>query len=165
MNRILALTLLLGLAACGRASDSTATDSAGAALEAAATRAGLIVDSARVNLVGAWALDSDRVCIVPAGTSSYRIGALVEYGPAQGCAASGTAERNADRVDIRFGDCRFQARLVGERLEFPATIPETCDRLCTGRASLAALTVEHLSASRSEAATLRGPDRTPLCSS
>ncbi|MDQ2893706.1 MAG: hypothetical protein M3R64_11555 [Pseudomonadota bacterium] len=159
------LTLLCGLAACSRAPDSIANANAGAALESAATRAGLIVDPARVNLVGAWALDSDRVCVVPAGSSSYRIGALVEFGPAQGCAASGTAERNADRVDIRFGDCRFQARLVGERLEFPATIPDICDRLCTGRASLAALTVEHLSASRSEAATLRGPDRTPLCSS
>ncbi|TPG12262.1 hypothetical protein [Sphingomonas oligophenolica] len=163
MTRASALTILLAVAACGPAPDRTASNSAGAALEAAATRTGLIVDPTRVNLVGAWARDTDRVCVVPAGPSSYRIGALVDYGPAQGCAASGTAERQGDRVDIRFGDCRFRAQLVGDRMVFPATMPHACHGLCTGRASLAALTVEHLSASRSEAVTLRAPDRTPLC--
>lgn len=164
MTRASALTLLLAVAACGPTPDRTASNSAGAALEAAATRTGLIVDPTHVDLVGAWSRDTDRVCVVPAGASSYRIGALVDYGPAQGCAASGTAERQSDRVDIRFGECRFRALLVGDRMVFPATLPDICDRLCTGRASFAALTVDHLSASRSEAVTLRAPDRTLLCS-
>jgi len=159
---VLAAGLLV--AACGQRPEADArSDTAGDRLEAAAVRAGLVVDAARTSLVGSWALDTDRVCIVPAVDDTLRIGALVDYGEGQGCAASGSAKRSGDRVAIRFGACGFDARFDGTRLTFPAELPAACDNLCIGRASLAALTVEHLSASTSEAATLRTPAGRPLC--
>lgn len=154
------LLLVCALAACDRAPERAAT--AGDRLEAAARRAGLVADPGGP-LVGAWARDTDRVCIVP-GTGDTRIGALVDYGEGQGCAASGTLERSGERVRVRFGECRFDARFDGERLAFPAELPPVCDRLCTGRASLAALAVERQGASVSEAATLRDPRGNLLCS-
>ncbi|MCU6452759.1 hypothetical protein LPN01_01560 [Sphingomonas sp. A2-49] len=161
MRRTLALAL--SLAGCGSQPDG-AVDTPGARLEAAADRAGLVVDPAKVSLVGSWALDTDRVCVVPEGRDTYRIGAMIDYGEGQGCAASGTARRQGDRVAVTFGACRFDAAFEGTRIVFPAELPAACDRLCTARASLAALSVERLSGSRSEAETLRTPSGKRLCS-
>ena len=155
-----ALLLLLALAACGRAAPRA--EQAGDRLEAAAQAAGLIADP-RGSLVGAWARDTDRVCVVPDRGGTTRIGALVDYGENQGCAAQGTLERSGERVAVTFGDCRFDARFDGERLTFPAELPSACDTLCRGRASLAALSVERQGSSVSEAGTLRAPDGTLLC--
>ncbi len=158
----IALALVLLLSACG-AQPPAAQDTSGARLEAAAVRAGLVGDPARASLAGSWARDTDRVCVVPSGGDTFRIGALIDYGEGQGCAASGTAQRRGDRVSVTFGACRFTASFEGDRIVFPAELPAVCDRLCTGRASLAALTVDHLSASTSEAETLRAPSGKLLC--
>ncbi|WP_174280687.1 hypothetical protein, partial [Sphingomonas bacterium] len=123
---------------------------------------GLVADPARAVLAGLWANDTDRLCIVPTG-DALRLGASVDYGEGQGCAASGTVERHGDRLRVRFGDCRFDAGFDGERISFPAELPDACARTCTGRASLTALTVERLSESVSEAATLRASDGRNLC--
>ena len=136
---------------------------AGARLEVAATASGLIVDPAETTLVGAWARDTDRLCIVPGKDDALRIGATVDYGEGQSCAAAGTASRSGDRVRIDLGACRIDARFDGDRLVLPAEVPAACARLCTGRASLAAMPVDHLSPSISAAATLRAPDGTSLC--
>jgi hypothetical protein len=88
---------------------------------------------------------------------------VIDYGEGQGCSASGTVRRSGDRLRLVFGDCRVEARFDGERISFPAEVPEACEALCTGRASLAALAVEQLSTSESEAATLRGRDGKLLC--
>jgi hypothetical protein len=135
---------------------------AGDRLEAAAQSAGLIADPGGP-LVGAWGRETDRMCVVPGKNGAARVGALVDYGEGQGCAASGTLTRSGEKVSVRFGDCRIDARFDGERLTFPPKLPSACDRLCTGRASLAALSVERLGASASEAATLRAPDGSLLC--
>jgi hypothetical protein len=134
----------------------------GEKLEAAATAAGLVVDPATAPIAGSWARDNQRMCVVPAG-DALRVGALLDYGDGQGCAASGTAERRGERLRVRFGDCRFEARFDGERIAFPAALPDACATLCTGRASLAAFAVDRLSTSISEAATLRAPSGQGLC--
>ena len=157
-----AFTLVLLLAGCG-APPQAAQDSAGTRLEAAAEQAGLVADPARATLVGSWALDTDRVCVVPGGGDAYRIGVTIDYGEGQGCAAAGTARRRGDRVAVTLGACRFDARFEGNRIVFPADIPAACDHYCTGRASLAALVVDHLSASLSEAETLRSSGGKLLC--
>lgn len=158
-GRLVLLAALL-LAACGQ--DQQAPDTPGARLEAAAAARGLVLQTAGGSLVGSWAEDTDRLCIVTAG-KGLRIGALVDYGEGQGCAATGEATRKRDVLRVRFGDCQFEARFDGERISFPASLPPACDRYCTGRASLTALSVARLSDSASEAATLRAPNGRTLC--
>ncbi len=154
--------LALLLVACG-SQPQPAQDTPGARLEAAAVQAGLVTDPAKASLAGSWARDTDRVCVVADQGDTFRIGALIDYGEGQGCAASGTAQRRGDRVAVTFGACRFTAQFEGDRIVFPAEMPSVCDRSCTGRASLATLTVDHLSASASEAETLRAPSGKLLC--
>ena len=155
-----ALLLLLLLAGCDRAVRQA--DTPGDRLEAAAVARGLVPDARAGSPVGSWASESDRLCIVPAGRN-LRIGALVDYGEGQGCVAMGDATRKGDRLRVRFGDCRFDARFDGDRIDFPAELPSACTAACTGRASLTALAVSRLSDSASEAATLRAPNGRALC--
>ncbi|MBB4618853.1 hypothetical protein [Sphingomonas abaci] len=155
--RAVALLLLL-LAGCDRAA-SVIDRSDGAKLEAAATQAGLVPDPRRRAIEGAWALDTDRLCIV-----GQRIGVAIDYGEGQSCSASGTVRRDGDVLKVVLGqDCRFDAQFDGERISFPTTLPAECERLCLGRASLAALSVEQQSGSQAEAATLRGRGGRFLC--
>lgn len=151
-----ALALVLLLAACGERAAPHA-DTPGAALERAAVAEGLVVDPAAATLVGSWGRDADRVCVVGPDEGEQRIGAVVDHGEGVGCSAGGTVRRDGERLRVDLGgDCRFDARFDGERIVFPAEIPDACAARCTGRASLAALSVDRLSASASEAATLRG---------
>ena len=160
-----AATLLLFAAGCDRRTDTPSLDgSAGARLERAAIGAGLVVDPASRWIVGAWASDTDRACIVPdRGGKTDRFGVLIDYGEGQGCAASGTVDREGGKLDVRLGGCRLAARFDGERIVFPAEVPPACERLCTGRASLAAMSVERQSEAISEALNLRTPSGRSLC--
>lgn len=154
------LLAALALAGCHRAPTPDTTP--GGRLEAAAVARGLVSDPARVGIVGAWASETDRLCVLPA-RGTLRLGAVVDYGEGQACAASGTVERQGNRLRVRFADCVFDAGFDGERITFPAALPGGCARFCQGRASLAALAVERLSESISEAQALRGPDGRLLC--
>lgn len=155
-----ATALLLALAACQRA--EPVPDTPGARLEAAAVARGLVPDVASGTLFGSWASETDRLCVVP-GERETRMGVRVDYGEGQGCAASGTVERDGATLRVAFGACRFEAEYDGERITFPSVLPPTCERLCSGRASLTALAVERLSESASEAAMLRAADGRLLC--
>ena len=160
--RWLAAALLL--AGCGERVTQPAGDTPGARLEAAAVAEGLVADPTRATLVGSWARDTDRLCVVGAEGGEQRIGALVDYGEGQSCSAAGTVRRAGERLRVAFArDCRFDARFDGERITFPAELPEGCETLCSGRASLAALSAERLSTAASEAATLRGRGGQLLC--
>ncbi|EZP56710.1 MULTISPECIES: hypothetical protein [Sphingomonas] len=159
---VAALALAALLAGCGSPTP-TVTDTPGSRLERAALRAGLVADPASGDPVGSWAAETDRLCIVPQDGGALRIGAVIDYGEGQGCAAAGVARRRGSDLAIAFGPCRFDARFEGDRIVFPAALPAGCDRYCTGRATLDALTVERLSASRAEAATLRTPSGKRLC--
>ena len=160
MRRALALALLL--AGCGQPRAPTAGETAGAALERVAVARGIVADPAKLDPVGLYGSESDRVCVVPGG-DGYRVGAAVDYGEGQGCFATGTA-RGRETLDVRFGEgCRLSVRVEGDRLTFPATLPASCDRFCTGRASLAALTADRVSASATEAASAVTGSGTKLC--
>ena len=156
-----ALLLALALGGCGTEPSNTIADSPGARLEAAAQTAGIVPDP-NASLQGSWARDTDRVCVVGTGKTS-RVGVSVDYGEDQTCAASGTVSRSGDVLKLAFGACTFDARFDGDRIVFPAEVPAACESLCTGRASLAAVTVDRLSESRSEAATLRSSGGKLLC--
>jgi hypothetical protein len=154
------LILALALTACQRA--PTEPETPGDRLEAAAIARGLVADPTRAGIVGSWARDGDRICVVPHG-KAHRLGVAIDYGEGQGCVASGTAGRDGEQLRVRFGDCAFNAAFDGERITFPPELPAPCARLCTGRATLSALSVERLSASASEAAAMRAPNGRPLC--
>ena len=162
MRKMLALLLLL--AGCDGRDARTADLDGGTKLEAAAVAAGLVPDPERASLVGSWARDTDRVCVVPSGTGAARIGVLIDYGDGNGCAGSGSVTRSADKLKIALGECRLDARFDGERIIFPPSIDAACERLCRGNATLAALSVDRVSQSAAEAATLLTPSGRTLCS-
>ncbi|KQS04769.1 hypothetical protein ASG11_11335 [Sphingomonas sp. Leaf357] len=164
MNR--ALPALLLLAACSREGTTPAPNATPATgLEAAAIAAGVIPDPASADITGLYARETDRVCIVPAA-KNYRIGVFVDYGDNLNCAGSGTVTRDGETLSIDIPaapGCSFRARFEGDRIVFPAQVPEACAGVCQRRASIAALDVERLSESASEASTLRDTKGRLLC--
>ncbi|RDE05186.1 hypothetical protein [Sphingomonas aracearum] len=158
-----AAAALLLLAACSREATPQATP-ATPGLEEAAVAAGIVADPRKASLTGLYARDTDRLCVVPQG-DKWRVGVSVDFDERQGCSAAGTGTRSGERLTIVFPNCTVEAEFDGERLFFPATLPAGCARLCTDRATLTALEVEQLSASASEAATLRSRDGRLLCAS
>ena len=142
--------MVLALAGCSEA-PSGPTVSQAQDLETAAIERGLIRNPGETGIEGLYARDTDRLCIV-----GDRIGASVDYGDGIACSAAGAVERTGERLRVTLGaDCAFDARYDGARVIFPATVPQACRRLCTGRASFAALDVERLSDSTAEAAAMR----------
>ncbi len=143
-----------------------ATDAPPAApdLESVAIERGVVVDPGRAVLSGLYARGSDRLCAVDAAKGAVRIGVFVDYGDGIGCAGRGSARQSGEKVAIDLGSgCSFTARFDGERIAFPGDLPESCDRLCRGSASLAGLSVSRLSDARSEAVALRSPRGIALC--
>lgn len=162
-----ALIVLLLLTACsGEAQKpNTARTTPSAGLEAAAIEAGVIADPASTDIAGLYARDTDRVCIVPNATA-YRIGVFVDYGDDQSCSGSGVITRTGESLKVDFPSapgCNFAARFEGDRIVFPGQVPDACNALCEKRASVAALDVERLSESVSEASTLRDAKGKLLC--
>jgi hypothetical protein len=156
--------VLSGLLLCGCGQGGVAEPTSdGARLEAAAVAAGLVPDPRGVSIVGAWARDNDRLCIVPGKDGAERIGVLTDYGAGNGCVGSGAVRRSGDRLAIDLGACRIEGRVEGERIFFSAEVPEACERVCRGNATLAAFSVERVSGSAAEAATLRAPSGRSLC--
>lgn len=167
MKRALALASLMLLAACGARADRTAADNAAVAsdLESAAIAAGVIPDPTSSDITGLYARDGDRLCVVPEQLN-FRIGAFIDYGGTQSCSGSGTATRAGEVLHVRFDHaegCEFDARYEGDRIVFPGRVPAACDRLCTGRASLAAMDAALLSNSLSEASAMRNGKGWLLC--
>ncbi|MEN2786701.1 hypothetical protein ACFOKI_01625 [Sphingomonas qilianensis] len=158
---------LLLLAGCTPPSAPTpsATPTPAAGLEAAAIEAGLITDPASNDITGLYARDSDRVCIVPAATD-YRIGVSIDHGDGPACDGSGTVARTGDALAVDFPaapGCSFAARFDADRIVFPGQVPDACRALCRARASIAALSVDRLSDSASEASALRDTKGRLLC--
>lgn len=154
---------LLVLAGCAQEADTG--NAGGAALEDAAIAAGLVRDPASTDIAGLYALDTDKLCIVAAKSGGYRIGATVDYGE-EGCSAAGTVTRSGEQLRVAFDGapgCDFDARIDGDRIVFPGGVPAACEKLCTNRASLAALEVGLLSEAASEAAAMRDFRNKELC--
>jgi hypothetical protein len=166
MRRLAGLALLM-LAACGPHGERSGARNATTPpdLETAAITAGVIPDPASSDITGLYARDTDRLCVVPAQLN-FRIGAFVDYGPGQSCSAVGTASRSGEALHVRFDGadgCEFDARYEGDRIVFPGAVPGACARLCSGRASLAALDAALLSNSLSEASAMRDGRQKLLC--
>lgn len=163
-----ALALLLLTAGCSRAAPPIATNAAApSGLEAAAIEAGVIPDPKHADITGLYTRETDRVCVVPSATA-YQIGVFVDYGDDQHCSGLGDVTRVGETLHVAFSDaagCGFDARFEGDRIVFPGTVPDACRMLCSQRASIAGLTVDQLSDSAAEAATLRDARGRLLCPS
>jgi len=157
-----ALVLLLALAACsgGQSGNAQAPQD----LETAAIERGLVRDPDDSDLTGLYARDTDRICVVRAG-SSYRIGAYVDYGDRITCSGAGTVERNGATLRIALGKdgCSFDAQYDGDRIKFPGVLPDACKKLCARRAAFTGLEVARLSESAAEAAAMRDAGGRRLC--
>ena len=104
------------LAGCSSEKPSrTEPNRAGAALEDAAIRSGLVDDPMTLNPVGAYASATDQVCVMRRG-EGYIVGASVSYGEQQTCVARGTATATGGKtLRLDFGErCRFDARFDGK---------------------------------------------------
>ena len=166
MKRGALLATLLLTGCSGSAPQPGGNTTAATSLEAAAIEAGVIPDPNNSDITGLYARDTDRVCVVPAATG-YRIGVFVDYGDKVRCSGSGTVTRAGEKLRLDFGGkgCSFDARFEGDRIVFPGRLPDDCRKLCTERASLAALDVSRLSDSIAEASTLRDGRGKLLCDS
>lgn len=156
-----AIVALASLASCPRFDSGIAATRA-PDLETAAMLVGLVRDPSDTSVTGLYARDADRLCVVPQG-GGYRIGAHADLGDNAGCDGIGTLTRSGERLHIDLGDgCDFDARFDGDRITFPATLPDACARRCSRRASFAALDAVRLSESAAEASTMRdGRGRLP----
>ena len=167
MKRGLLLAVLFVAGCSGDEPPPTSNVAAATGLEAAAIEAGVIPDPNNTDITGLYARDTDRVCVVPSATA-YRIGVYVDYGDRVTCGGSGTVTRAGEKLQLEFDGtdgCSFEARFEGDRIVFPGRVPDACQKLCTQRASLAALDVGRLSDSVSEASTLRDGKGRLLCRS
>ncbi|ATY31392.1 hypothetical protein [Sphingomonas psychrotolerans] len=159
--RVLALALLLAACSGGQEGGNAPAPQD---LESAAIERGLVRDPDDSDLTGLYARDTDRVCVVRAG-SAYRIGAFVDYGDRITCSGSGTVERSGATLKVALGKqgCRFDAQYDGDRIKFPGTLPDACKPLCARRASFTGLEVTRLSESTAEAAAMRDASGRRLC--
>ncbi|MBB5698973.1 hypothetical protein [Sphingomonas yantingensis] len=161
-KRSISLVAALLLAGCGQGAPKAGN---AVSLEVAARARGLIVDPADAPLTGLYARANDRLCLIEQGGAA-RIGMVSDYGDGLACAATGVARRSGESLSVELGaanDCAFEAQFDGERIVFPAKLPDSCKRFCDPRASLSAFSVERLSASASEASALRDPRGRLLC--
>jgi len=157
--------LVLVLVGCGKSRSQQSAVAPTPDLETAAIGAGVIADPNSTDISGLFARDTDRVCIVPAALD-FRIGVYVDYGDDQNCSGSGKVTRVGETLHVAFDgaeDCAFDGRFEGDRIVFPGRLPSGCEKLCTRRASLAALDVRRLSDSVAEAKTLRSARGKLLC--
>ena len=131
-------------------------------LERAAVAAGMVPDPS-ADPTGLYAREEDRLCVVPAA-AGWRVGVVTRLVDEPGCTASGRLTRRGDRLRIELGDnCGFDARFEGDRIVFPADLPDGCAKGCAGRATLSALDVPMLSDSPAEASALRDGRGRTLC--
>ncbi|HEX4693838.1 hypothetical protein [Sphingomonas sp.] len=159
---MLALVLLT---ACSGESSTPDAPPTPTSLEAAAIDAGIVPDPANTDPTGLYARDRDKICVVPSATA-FRVGIYVDYGDDFFCSGTGEATRAGETLHVELTSapgCSFDARFEGDRISLPGALPDACRKACSKRASLAALSVERLSDSPSEAAALRDGRGRMLC--
>lgn len=161
--------LLLLLAACSGHGADAAPDATPVSrqLDRAAVRSGQLPDAGTASPLGAYIADTDigedRLCVIGSG-ERVSVGLSVSYGSGGSCVARGTGEPVGDGLRLSLGrGCELVARLDGARAVFPGMVPAGCRSVCSGRASLAGVTIPKHSDSMAEASALTDPRGRPLC--
>jgi hypothetical protein len=172
------MLLLLALASCGRPDGgeegrddgAEATARRTSALERAAIESGAIADPAALSPVGLFQsrheAGQDIMCVAPADGKRHRFGLEAVFGTEQSCRGEGTAHRAGDKLILHFSGragCIIVARYEGDRIALPGVVDLACDSLCTGRGSLAGVSLPRLSGDAGAARAARDRSGNPLC--
>ena len=166
MNKVVCLSLLLLLAACGRPApgDGEAVDP-GNPLETAARERGVVRPEA-AELTGVFDrrhdLGRDAMCVVPDGDGRWRFAVTAAFGPGLSCTAQGRIAADQSGWRLTFDgaeDCETVVREVDDELQIPGNLPSQCDTLCPERATLSGLRLPRASWSADDAKRLQMRDK------
>jgi hypothetical protein len=108
----------------------------------------------------------NQLCMVVNSPTDTRFG-LVVWGAAQhSCSGSGTAERESDRLRLKMtGDeaCAIDARIEGNAIVLPESLPEGCAYYCGARARMTGARFAQAGTGRDEAIKAKDLVGDPLC--
>jgi hypothetical protein len=167
MRKLLSACLLV--AACGgadRNSGNAVSAPAGDAPAAAASPAPAAIAALTGLYEGSRGGPTDQLCMVGKGPDEARFGLVVWGGNLHSCSGSGRAIRRGDRLILTMaGDspCEVQARISGETIAFPETVPEGCAYYCGARARLAGAAFTRKGATSEDAMKAKDLVGDPLC--
>ncbi|WP_336964255.1 hypothetical protein [Sphingobium aquiterrae] len=156
-DRFILLPMLAALAACG-GGDAAAPGDHGtpppqaSALERAAIASGAIADPRAISPVGLYQrpheAGRDLLCLIPGPAQKpYRFGMEAVFGTEQSCRGEGTARRAGDKLILHFSGrsgCIVVADYEGDRIALPGVVDMACDALCSGRGSLAGVSLPRI---------------------
>ena len=155
------LPALFLLAACGSQEEAGNQAEAGKAGPAAPASAGL------TGLYeGGTAGRPDQLCLVEDKEGSARFGMVVWGSDLHSCLGMGDAKREGARLTLTMaGDssCRIEARIEGESILLPASVPEGCGYYCGARARFAERKLTRSGATAADARKARDLTGEPLC--
>lgn len=107
-------------------------------------------------------LGRDALCVVPAGTGSWRFAVSAAFGAGLSCRAAGSVVREGEGWRFTFTsveDCSIVLHEEEDELRLPGKLPSQCDSLCPGRTSLAGLRLPRASWSAADAKRLQMRDQ------
>lgn len=107
----------------------------------------------------------NQLCMVQ-GEGSARFGMVVWGGNLHSCSGTGTATRSGDTLTLAMaGDstCSIEARMEGDTITLPATLPEGCAYYCGARARMTDAIFTRTGATREDALKAKDLVGDPLC--
>jgi hypothetical protein len=170
---LLAATFLL--AACGSGGEGEGNNTAsakggsgGSAGSGAATASRPIV--AGDSLTGLYEKKdgglSSQLCIVQRGGGEARFGLNLWGGNMHSCSGAGTAVRAGQQLTLTMaGDraCVITARIQGNAIRLPDSVPEGCSYYCGARARMTGVSLARTGTSEADALKARDVVDEPLC--
>ncbi len=108
---------------------------------------------------------SSQLCIVERG-SAARFGLNLWGANMHSCSGAGTAVREGDRLTLTMaGDraCAIVARIEGNAIRLPDSVPEGCSYYCGARARMTGLSLARTGTSEADALKARDVVDEPLC--
>jgi hypothetical protein len=160
MKRLILMLLLVG--GC-RAEESAEAPKQTATL--AATKAGVSSTSVTGLFEGPEGQTRNQLCMVE-GEGSARFGMVVWGGNLHSCSGTGTATRSDDTLTLAMaGDstCSIEAKVEGDTITLPATLPEGCAYYCGARARMNDASFTRTGATREDALKAKDLVGDPLC--
>ena len=175
MPLLLAATLLL--AACGSGDGGEGNRSGSSASSGSTSEGGAAALSAPTapiaagdSLTGLYEKKegglSSQLCIVERPGTAARFGLNLWGANMHSCSGAGTAVRDGDRLTLTMeGDrtCAVAARIEGNTIRLPDSLPEGCSYYCGARARMAGVSLARVGTTQADALKARDVVDEPLC--